>query len=135
MIVGSSSQDPRYQALEYPQRPQTHARFPAPTQRAHNALALAIITTGEMMGGEEGVPPLVEGQDLPAMGAMVGPSEGVKIEEGNDNNNNEVAVAADVPAPKNELPKDDIKFPDVPATTLPLRLLDGGCPLLRPLGA
>jgi len=79
------------------------------------------------MGGEEGVPPL-EGQDLPATGA--GPSEGVKIEEGNDNNNNEVAVAADVPAPKNELPKDDIKFPEVPATTLPLRLLDGGCPLL-----
>ena len=68
----------------------------------------------------------------PATGATGPSEEGVKVEEGNENDNG-VVVAGDAPAAKPviEPPKDEITFPDVPATTLPLRLLDGGCLLLR----
>lgn len=79
------------------------------------------------MGGDEGLPP---SQPSPATGA--GHSEaGVKA-EGNNNNDGAV-VAGDAPAakPVEEPAKDEIKFPEVPRTTLPLRLLDGGCPLIE----
>lgn len=78
------------------------------------------------MGGDEGLP---SSQPSPATAAAHSDA-GVK-DEGN-NNNHEAVVAGDASAakPAEEPLKDEIKFPEVPRTTLPLRLLDGGCPLI-----
>ena len=49
------------------------------------------------------------------------------------NVNGAVAAGDATPAapakPVEEPVKDDVKFPEVSRTTLPLRMLDGGCPL------